>query len=191
MCEEMRKETVLFVAGVIAVILVMGTVVYMSYLIYDGDLKGKDGVQGIPGVQGKQGVQGIQGEQGRSIVGPQGSKGDRGSTGSSGSRGPPGKDAPINNPPVISLVNFSGVQKKCSRYDFVLDVNVSDADDTNLSIEFFTSSDGVNFSQSMTQFDSGVHVFQCSSCSHILYVGVVAWDGSDVSNRVFRYSVGE
>ena len=166
------------------------------YLCDSGYFDGEQGPRGLQGDRGLQGPQGIQG-----VPGPQGEKGDKGDTGDRGPRGytgasgsdgvdgSDGSDAPVNTPPVISLLNLSCVNKKCA-LSYSISVSVFDADNDSLSVSFYYRT--CNTSNWVLLVESG-GVSGVYSVSVLLgkgndcYWRVKADDGSDLTFGYYDY----
>jgi len=182
-----------------AKIMVFGTVVMLAmtcalaFWSGTGRFNGKDGLNGLKGIQGPQGEQGIQGVPGRNgatgLQGPKGDTGSHGATGAKGEKGDPGRDAPVNQPSVITLMNISVSTKKCGGYTYSLTVNVSDPDDTSSQVDFYSSNDNLSWIQVSEQFGLGVHVFQLTSGSSSVFLLVKAWDGSELTTQKYDYMI--
>jgi hypothetical protein len=165
---------------------------------------GATGSTGPKGDKGDIGPPGINGTSGNGTgIGPKGDNGDKGDKGDTGIRGPPGnnglpgEDAPVNSPPVIELIGLSGYHKKCDGYLFNITVHVSDADDISVhtTISYAEACDphlGYSTWVKVSEFvGNNVDGFGCVSlkCSKTVYWLVESWDGSDITNQAYQYTI--
>jgi hypothetical protein len=155
-------------------------IVLIAYNLQAGNFKGETGEKGQtiigpaghdgqPGLNGRDGINGLNGTDGRD-----------------GSNGRNGRDAPVNHPPIITLLDLSGY-KNC--YVFNLTYSVSDQDDDDLQISVFSGSTENTLMLYVTQFGAGDHTVQCRTHSRTNQWVIVAWDGSDLTQLAETYTV--
>jgi hypothetical protein len=208
---EMKNGKIALVVSVVGLIIILLFCTGWTYCMQAGYFKGEQGRQGIQGVQGVRGLQGVQGIQG--LQGIQGEKGDKGDTGLVGPRGPAGRsgvsgedgsngsDAPVNHPSVIELIDLSGYSfcSKCHReYVFNLTVRVDDLDGDSLHtvVSYRDSNDSLWVAYREYTDNGGVYgvsysfsEYSHSSEPHVLFWLVEVWDGSNLVDRCFSYTV--
>ena len=161
-----------------------------------GYLASTDYFQGERGPQGLQGIQGPKGNTG--ATGPQGPKGDTGDKGATGSTGPSGRNAPINKPPQIEIMNLSGytLSTKChTEYTYNITVQIHDSDDTTIHTTISYREDNTSlWTQKQEYIGHGV----CSTTysfsdyspeNHIVYWLVESWDGTDITSEEYNYTL--
>ena len=198
----MDRQKKLYISKVIIwgafIVLIMA----LAFNLWAGNFNGKTGAQGPPGDM---------------MTGPKGDKGDPGHTpvlgvdyfvhngingvngrDGIGRTGPAGKDAPVNNPPSIELVNLTGYYSTgpfCS-YDvtFCITVFVSDLDFDALHTTISYIDEGL-FIPIRDYIAQGELVAEVTLTFHgmvqpqtIEWI-IEAWDGADLNNSVYSYTV--
>ena len=205
---EAKSNLAVWAAAIIAIILSLVAIAYGNVNVGPRGLTGQQGIQGekgdtglpgLPGQQGLRGLPGINGSQGpRGATGSSGI-GSVGATGPQGLQGLPGKDAPVNNPPNITLINLSGHCKHSCKYEYTFNITVFINDIDNDTVHTTISYKESNASGPWTLLSESILLGNCSSSitftygsSHspkTLYWLVESWDGSDISIQTYQYTI--
>lgn len=178
---NMKNDKLSPIICVICVMIMLIGFTGFGYLASTDYFRGEQGPQGIPGIQGPRGYTGPTGQQGL-----KGDTGQTGTTGAQGPRGASGRDAPVNHPPIITLVNNTGWHN-C--YTYSLTINITDQDNDDLKIIFHYSLDNTTWHQHTTRFNTGEHNVEKRLSQNTIYWLVEAWDGTDITTQTYTYTI--
>jgi hypothetical protein len=177
-------------------------IVLIAYNLQAGNFNGKTGAQGLKGA---------------TVIGPKGDKGDpahtpilgvdyfikNGINGTNGKdgvgrTGPAGKDAPVDNPPMIVLVDLNGSvthPSKCVyNYTFSISVNVSDQDLDALHTKISYLDNGVYILVGeyldRDTFTASASLLYHSPAQNLTISWLVeSWDGTKITNFTQDYTI--
>lgn len=151
--------------------------------------KGDTGATGAKGNPGDMGLQGLRGNEGPS--GPMGLPGLPGPKGDTGSRGPTGRDAPVNQIPIVTLNNLSYCYNAKPPYAYKINITVDDPENDNMHIKFYWSLCNNSKWTLKDEFigKDGIYISTITFQNQyeIVYFLVEAWDGSDIGLNYYQY----
>ena len=179
---EVTKILAMITAAVVVGLLIGAGILFVmaGTGIIKGD-PGKVGLDGLDGLDGIDGIDGIDGLDGRD--GKDGVNGSNGRNGDRGQPGPAGRDAPLNKPSIISIVNMSCSKATCyKKCNYAVVATILDPDDIYMVISIFYDAGEGYIPVKEVVGSSGIyeaHVLITVPMSMQWIIKV--WDGQDIT----------